>query len=258
MTSNETIKYSLIIVDDELKIRQGLQNLFPWANYGYEVKGIFANGQQALDYLEKNKVDVVLTDICMPIMNGIELNQHIDEKYPDILVIFLTGYSDFHYMQAAIRHHAADYLLKPIKHDELYTGLQKVRQKLDKKYHIRPCRNEADSNYYRKIIVEVVHYLEENYRNATLSEAAARVNLSPNYLSRIFREKSESGFSELLTQIRMKKAAELLCDISYKAYEIAYQVGYDNPKNFSRAFHQYFNMTPTQYRNCGSRPEPHL
>lgn len=253
MTSNETIKYSLIIVDDELKIRQGLQNLFPWANYGYEVKGIFANGQQTLDYLEKNKVDVVLTDICMPIMNGIELNQHIDEKYPDILVIFLTGYSDFHYMQAAIRHHAADYLLKPIKHDELYTGLQKVRQKLDKKYHIRPCRNEADSNYYRKIIVEVVHYLEENYRNATLSEAAARVNLSPNYLSRIFREKSESGFSELLTQIRMKKAAELLCDISYKAYEIAYQVGYDNPKNFSRAFKQYYSVSPKEFRSQNER-----
>ena len=55
----------------------------------------------------------------------------------------------------------------------------------------------------------------------------------------------------------MENAARMLMDIGCKQYEIAYRVGYDNPKNFSRAFHQYFSMTPTQYRNCGSRPESH-
>lgn len=254
METEETVKYSLIIVDDELKIREGLQNLFPWNNYGYEIKGTFANGRQALDFLEKSKADVVLTDICMPLMDGIELNRQINIKYPDTLVVYLTGYSDFKYMQAAIRNHAADYLLKPIRHDDLYTCLEKIHQKLDKKYHIRPG-NETDSAYYGKIIVEVVHYLEENYRTATLTEAASRVNMSPNYLSRIFREKSETGFSELLTQIRMKKAAELLCDISYKAYEIAYLVGYDNPKNFSRAFKQYYSVSPKEFRNQNERAD---
>ena len=185
-------------------------------------------------------------------MNGIELNQQINEKHLDSLVVYLTGYSDFQYMQAAIREHATDYLLKPIKHEELYTCLQKIHQKLDKKYHILP-NAEVNSSYYRKIILEVVHYLEENYQNATLTEAATRVNLSPNYLSRIFREKSEIGFSELLTQIRMKKAAELLCDISYKTYEIAYQVGYDNPKNFSRAFKQFYSVSPKEFRNQNER-----
>ena len=171
MTDENTLKYSLIIVDDELKIRQGLQTLFPWNEYGYEVKGIFSNGQQALDFLAHHKIDVVLTDICMPTMNGIELNQQINEKHLDSLVVYLTGYSDFQYMQAAIREHAADYLLKPIKHEELYTCLQKIHQKLDKKYHILP-NAEVNSSYYRKIILEVVHYLEENYQNATLTEAA--------------------------------------------------------------------------------------
>lgn len=86
MTDENTLKYSLIIVDDELKIRQGLQTLFPWNEYGYEVKGIFSNGQQALDFLAHHKIDVVLTDICMPTMNGIELNQQINEKHLDSLV----------------------------------------------------------------------------------------------------------------------------------------------------------------------------
>lgn len=254
MASNEPILYSLIIVDDELKIRQGLQNLFPWNNYGYEVKGTFSNGSQALLYLETHKIDVVLTDICMPNMDGIELNRQINEKYPDVIVVYLTGYSDFHYMQAAIRNSAADYLLKPIKHDDLYTCFQNVHQKLDKKYHIR-TNSETDSKYYGKIIVETIHYLEENYRTATLTEAAARVNLSPNYLSKIFREKSETGFLELLTQIRMQKAAVLLRDISYKTYEIAYLVGYDNPKNFSRAFKQYYSVSPKEFRNQNERTD---
>lgn len=254
MKADGIVKYSLIIVDDELKIREGLQNLFPWNNYGYEIKGTFSNGRQALDFLEKNKADVVLTDINMPIMDGIELNRQINIKYPDTLVVYLTVYSDFKYMQAAIQNRAADYLLKPVRHDDLYTCFQKIHQHLDQRYHIRPG-NKIDSAYYGKIIVKVVHYLEENYRTATLTEAASLINMSPNYVSKIFREKSETGFFELLTQIRMKKAAEFLCDPSYKTYEIAYLVGYDNAKNFSRAFKKYYSVSPKDFRDQNERAD---
>ena len=71
------------------------------------------------------------------------------------------------------------------------------------------------------------------------------------------KEHSDTSFSDYLLKTRMENAARMLMDIGCKQYEIAYRVGYDNPKNFSRAFHQYFSMTPTQYRNCGSRPESH-
>ena len=87
-------------------------------------------------------------------------------------------------------------------------------------------------------------YLKENYRTATLEEAAAKVSLSPAYLSRVFKDKSGEGFSELLLRTRMEKACELLADIQYKSYDIAYYVGYDNPKNFSRAFKSYYGVTP--------------
>ena len=238
--------YSLIIVDDELKIREGIANLFPWKDNGFEVTGLFSNGASALEYVKNHRVDVVLTDIQMPVMNGLELSRHLAEEFPGMIHVFLTGYQDFQYMRTAIQNHAADYLLKPIKYEELYTCFETIRQTLDKRYHHIPAEN--NSSYYGQIIARVCDYLKENYRCATLEEASSRVNLSPNYLSKIFKQKSGVGFAEYLNDVRMKKAAELLLDISYKHYEIADRIGYDNPKNFSRAFRQYYHMSPREFR----------
>ena len=153
-------------------------------------------------------------------------------------------------MRTAILNHAADYLLKPIKYEELYTCFENIRQKLDERYHVStPVLSEGGSAYYGKLVSTVCDYLNTNYRTATLEEASAQVNLSPNYLSKIFKEKSGMGFAEYLNNVRMKKAAELLLDISYKHYEIADLIGYDNPKNFSRAFKQYYQMTPREFRD---------
>ena len=149
-------------------------------------------------------------------MNGLELSQHLAEEFPDILHVFLTGYQDFQYMRTAILNHAADYLLKPIKYEELYTCFENIRQKLDERYHVStPVLSEGGSAYYGKLVSTVCDYLNTNYRTATLEEASAQVNLSPNYLSKIFKEKSGMGFAEYLNNVRMKKAAELLLDISY-------------------------------------------
>lgn len=241
--------YSLIIVDDELKIREGIANLFPWKQNGFFIAGLFPNGALALEYLRTHKTDVVLTDIQMPVMNGLELSRHIAEEFPDIIHVFLTGFQDFQYMRTAILNHAADYLLKPIKYEELYACFENIRQKLDEKYQVSSNPLRENSSYYGKIISRVCDYLKENYRTATLEEASFLVNLSPNYLSKIFKEKSGVGFAEYLNNVRMKKAAELLLDISYKHYEIADRIGYDNPKNFSRAFKQYYHISPREFRD---------
>ena len=126
--------------------------------------------------------------------------------------------------------------------------LTRIRDRLNRETHAAPAREEENLSYYEKIISLVKNYLDTDYQNATLEQAARLVNLSPNYLSRIMKEHSDVNFSDYLLKTRMENAARMLKDIGYKQYEIADRVGYDNPKNFSRAFHQYFHMTPSQYR----------
>lgn len=239
--------YQVIIIDDEAKIRSGLVNLFPWSQLGFEVAGCFANGKEAYEFILGNHVDLILSDIRMPIMDGLELSEKLSSKRK-VRIIFFSGYQDFDYVRRALRSGAIDYLLKPVKYEDLVDCLTKIRENLNIENHRSPAPEEENLSYYEKLIGMVKNYLDTNYQNATLEQAARLVELSPNYLSKVMKEHSDLSFSNYLLKTRMDNAARMLKDIGYKQYEIAYRVGYDNPKNFSRAFHQYFHMTPSQYR----------
>lgn len=235
--------YQMVIVDDEEKIVEGIANLFPWEQIGFSVT-FFSEARKALDYMESHPVDVLMSDIEMPGINGIELCRRILDK--DIKVVFISSYQNYEYFRYAIQFRVEDYLLKPIKSGDILTCFGKIKENLDQKYQVK---EETNSTYYEQIVDMVKKYIEKHYKEASLEEAAVLVNLSPNYLSKIFKDKCGVGFSEYLVKTRMEKACELLNDIRYKGYDIAYYIGYDNPKNFSRAFKAYFGMSPKEYRN---------
>lgn len=237
--------YQLVIVDDEEKILEGISGLFPWNNIGFDVVARFQDARSALTYIKNHPVDVVMTDISMPVMNGIELTREL-KSFLDIQIVLFSSYKDYEYMRAAIHCGINDYLLKPIRYDELVICFENIRIRLDAKSTVDVTKPKT---YYSEIILRVDEYIMKNYQKASLEGAAEAVGLSPNYLSKIYKEKSGSGFLESLNRIKMEKACELLLDPSYKHYEIAFFVGYDNPKNFSRAFKTYFNVSPMEYRN---------
>jgi len=243
--------YRLVIVDDEEKITEGIANLFPWGELGFEVVKACSKSVDALDYIQNNPVDVLLSDIEMPDLNGIELCAQIQDK--NIKIVFISSYQKYEYFRSAILYQVEDYLLKPIKFEELRKCFAKIREKLDKAHGVNQEKPTENETYYEKIISEVKKYIIENYRDCTLEEAASRVNLSPGYLSTIFKEKSGQGFQDYLVDYRMQKACEFLDDIKFKSYEVAYYIGYSNPKNFSRAFKAYYGKTPNEYRNSKSK-----
>lgn len=115
----------ILIVEDEFLLRQGIKNLVHWEQEGFQVVGETNNGKEALQLIESLHPHLVITDIVMPIMDGIELTGIIQERYPEIKVIVLSSYSDFEYIKSAMKNGAEDYLLKPTMNpDSLLKAVQ--------------------------------------------------------------------------------------------------------------------------------------
>ena len=123
--------YKVIIADDERIVLEGLKNTFDWRNFGFEVCGLAENGKEALEILEKTKSHVVITDIKMPDLDGLELTRIIKERHPLTHVIIISAYNDFEYAQKAIKYGANGYLLKPLKEIELSELISKVKAELE-------------------------------------------------------------------------------------------------------------------------------
>ncbi|TBL75186.1 response regulator [Paenibacillus thalictri] len=241
--------YKLIIVDDESKIRLGLEKHYPWAELGFEVVGSFPNGQAALDYLYDHPVDVVLSDVRMPVLLGTELARCIREQGLSPIVVFLSGYADFEYARQGLVHGVRNYILKPVKFDEIVSVFSLIKQELNERCKSKPAEPaDTSGGYYDKIIEIVESYVVKQLKNASLEGAAQQVNMSPNYLSKIFKEKTGQNFSDYLFEMKMIKSKEMMADINLKIYHISSAIGYNNPKNFSRAFKQYHGVSPREYR----------
>lgn len=238
--------YKMIIVDDEAEIRLGLKNYFPWNQIGFEVVYACSNGKQALEYIEKHPVDLVLTDIRMPAMDGIELAKELHRRKSSFYIIFLSGYKDFHYAKEALKYGVKDYIVKPGKFEEIQEVFAEAKSNLDKAWN---QSNMKQKKYTENIIQTIEEYIKRNYADVRLEDIANILRMSPNYISSFYKEKTGENISNYVTKIRMEKAAELLADFHYKTYEISEKVGYYNPKNFSRVFKKYYGISPREYRN---------
>ncbi len=124
---------NVLIVDDEKIVREGLEKYVHWKDYDMNVVSIAENGKEALDIINCHHIDVVITDIYMPVMDGMQLIQEIGERRHAPLVLLISGYSDFKFAQTAIRSPIVqDYLLKPLDFDQIDRVLTKIKQKLIK------------------------------------------------------------------------------------------------------------------------------
>ena len=136
--------YRVLLVDDEALIREAISENTKWNELGYELAGTCKNGREAKDFIEREQVDLLLTDICMPHMDGMELTKFVYEEHREIKVVIISGYDEFEYAKKAVKYQVAEYILKPITAVELSETLLKVREKLDeerlKKENIKRIR----------------------------------------------------------------------------------------------------------------------
>lgn len=225
-------------IDDDYPILQSLRS-FPWERYRSVWVGESTNGRKALEEIKDQKIDIVLTDIVMPGIDGIEFISRAKEFLPDASFLILSSYCDFDYARKALRCGATDYLIKGEYTDE---ELGEILLQLNPKREVE----EPDCRYEIQASIRILH--EKYHTNLSLENVAEEVGLSPNYFGNLFYQQTGMRFRDYLTQIRMERARELLLYSPLKVYEISEQVGIQNPQYFCILFQKYYGMSPGQLR----------
>ena len=123
--------YRVLLVDDEILVRDAIRKRIDWEGLGYELAGDCQNGKEAIEFVKTHSVDVVLTDICMPYVDGMELSHFLHDNYPEILIVIFSGFGEFEYAKKAIQYNVSEYLLKPVTAVELSEVLVNMRKKLE-------------------------------------------------------------------------------------------------------------------------------
>ena len=248
----------VLIVDDEKYVRLGIKNDTDWSLIDCEVVGEAANGQEGLEKAKELKPDVVISDIKMPKMTGIEMSEILLEKYPDMKVIFLTAYDEFEYARAAIRIGASDYLLKPFDDGSLEGAIQRLLHLHPNSVNSSKAEEQlipltSKSDVENKYIKEAIDYIEKNYSDSDFSiiSMAEAIGVSEGHLSRLFKAETGLSINNYLTRLRIRKAMDYLKDIKVKVYEVADKVGYQDIAYFSNTFKKLVGKSPSDYQSNG-------
>lgn len=151
--------YKVILVDDEYLTRDAISKNTPWEEVGFTLAGAAENGKAAITLIEETKPDLVLTDICMPVLDGIGLAAYVHEHHPEIMVVIISGYDDFDYAKQAMSYEVADYILKPITSMELVEELKKIRKKLDISVKKRRQLERIQQEYQKNMPILRNHFL---------------------------------------------------------------------------------------------------
>ena len=229
----------LLIADDEKNIRNGLLSL-PWNTIGIDQTYQAENGLEALEILKKKRIDIVISDIKMPGLSGLELAEYVSKNNLDTAVVLLTGFSEFEYAQKALRNGVLDYML-----NGEVTSSKDYQEQIS--WHFRGVQEQA---------MEILKDMAHNYsQGVSLNSLAEKYHYSVAYLSRMIKKETGYSFSEILTSLRLAQAAEMLQKEYGKISVIGEQAGFSEQKYFSQAFKKVFGMSPGEFRKQDEKQE---
>ena len=243
----------VLIVEDEEMIRKGIVLTVDWAALDCVVVGEAANGVQGLEAARRLEPSLIITDLKMPQMDGIEMLTALRKEGCTAYVIILTAYDNFAYAQAQSALGAVDYLLKPFHDGDLENAITRLQQRMqsggEQAAPIGATRKGDKSKY----VLEAMDYISKHYNDPDISvgSVAESLNISEGYLSHTFKKETDYTLLNYITRYRIHKAMELLKDCRVKVYEVAEQVGYREIAYFSATFKKYTGISPSEYQLSG-------
>lgn len=246
------MKFTVVVAEDEELLLNNLVSKIQKADPDFEVVGKAQTGVQAYELVEEFSPDVLITDIRMPMMDGIALLTKVREHFPLVKFVITSGFSDFEYARSAINLKVSDYLLKPVDPEELQTVLCKIRQEfLITKSKYEEIFNAGTTRMPPSRIAELLrNFLVQNYaQDINLNLIADNMNYSSSYLTRIFCQVYDCTPSKYITNLRVSMAQKMLVhnpELSIR--QIGEAVGYHDQGYFSRMFKKYTGKSPIEFR----------
>lgn len=235
----------LLIAEDEDVIRNGMEKYIRLHTDRFVRIYTAKNGQEALDLIFQHRPELMLLDVQMPVKSGIEVMKEASASRILPATIILSGYEEFKYAQQALNYGAKCYMLKPSRSSEILQKLTEVADEIE-------GRDKEEKAVHSSPVLRAKEYIEEYYtEDLTLQKVADEVGISSSYLSTLFTQELDCGFIDYLNKIRIEHACDYLKQHYFKAYEIAYKVGFRDEKYFSRVFKKQTGMTPSEYRKNG-------
>lgn len=250
--------YRVLIVEDEDIIRKGIAYTMDWVSMGCTIIGEASNGREGVEKIEELKPDIVLADIMMPVMDGIEMIRKAQET-SDFKAIIMTSYADFEYAKKAIDLGVSAYLMKPVDGDELKKSVEKLAQEIEKDNQLMQLsekmkkaddldtvfiKSGKENDYVQQVLDATKERYSEKISLETFSE---ELGVSSSYLSRKFKEATGQTYLDFLNKYRVQQAVKLLETGTYKVYEVSDLTGFSDYKYFSSVFKKYTDSSPSDF-----------
>lgn len=268
---------NVLVVEDEILLLRNIKKKILSVSEDFQIIGEAFNGKEALNIIEKNRPDIIFTDIRMPIMDGLELAKIIQEKYPEIYVIIVSGYDDFEYARTAIRYQVHDYLLKPLKMEPLTKLLDSLKATIERDSRqiqsqvffssetpiVVPELTEPTASDMMcwstlntsappeidSVIKEMDAYIRLHYKESiNISQLAEKYHFNHSYMTRTFKKQMGQSPLKLINELRINDAKKMLTDSPLSIREISEQLGFTDQHYFSRIFKDFTGVNPKDFR----------
>ncbi len=255
--------YKVLLVEDEMMIRKGLQYSFDWLKEDCVVVGEAENGLDGVQKIRELRPDIVVTDVGMPIKNGIEMLEETLEEY-GYSAIILSVYDEFHYAKQAMHLGVVEYLIKPLEYEQLSMALARAKEQCKMRHHFQDSVSKAGEvmeqtvldlhlfipeNMKSSRVRTMLDYIQKNYKKKiSIDELVEPLQTSATYLNQKFKEETGFTFNEFLNRYRIQKAIQLLKEGECKVYNVATETGFKEYKYFVNVFKKYTGTLPSKFR----------
>jgi two-component system, response regulator YesN len=245
-------KIRVLLVDDEITILEGFKKLFDWSKYGCEVVGEAMDGTMAINQADALSPDLMIVDVNIPVISGLEVIKLLHEKYEGMQFIVVSGYDEFEYCLKALRLQVADYILKPVDFSEFGRVINRIKMNAFQEKQENQGQN-VNVEEEGMLIFRMTSFLQDNLsENINLQSLSDKFHLNASYISQMFKNKTGMNYHNYLEHIRMMKAKKLLTTTEMSISEISFAVGYRDYRVFTKMYKSNQGILPSEYRKLNN------